>query len=171
MTARDDHGFTLVELMLTVALLGIVMAPIGAAFVVGLRSSSDAASRLTESRGAQITAAFFARDVQGARTVTLGSSSCGAVAGTTPVLTLSGGDPADPTVVTYQLETLDGQRALVRDRCAGAEVVNHTPVAHDVSGTPTVSCSPSCAAVSTVSMHVEQSNGYAFDVHGTRRAQ
>jgi prepilin-type N-terminal cleavage/methylation domain-containing protein len=60
---RRDAGFTLVELLISIVILGVIMVPLGNA-VIGIIRNTDATSdRLALSHDAQISAAYFDRDV------------------------------------------------------------------------------------------------------------
>lgn len=170
---RDERGFTLVELLVAVAILGMVMSPIAASFVVGLRTSSAASQRMTDSRAAQITAAYFARDMQGATAVVSGDpKGCGVAAGNTAVVTLESDDNTDPpAVASYQVVPLDGTKVLVRTRCDGTRATNTAVLAHGIGATPTLKCTPGCGlGVWSATLHVAQQSGYSYDVRGSRRA-
>ena len=59
-----EGGFTLIELLVVVALLGFVVAPISAAIVVGLRTTSATANRITSSHDAQLVSTYLPADLQ-----------------------------------------------------------------------------------------------------------
>jgi prepilin-type N-terminal cleavage/methylation domain-containing protein len=60
---RRDAGFTLVELLIAVVILGLITLPLGNAVIGVLHNYNDTSDRLALSHDAQISAAFFARDV------------------------------------------------------------------------------------------------------------
>lgn len=90
-----DRGFTLVELVMAVSLLGIVMAAVTAALLVMISQQGETSGRLGAARDVGHSAVWFSEDVQGART---------AVAGGTP---RCGTDPAGSLVLQLVGDTFD----------------------------------------------------------------
>ena len=73
-----QHGFTLVELLVAVAILGIISAPLSIAVISGIRSLGKSDQKFNDSRSALISASYFANDVAGANTVVLNdTTACG----------------------------------------------------------------------------------------------
>lgn len=65
-TARgstNEGGFTLVELLLAIAISAIVMSTVTLVVVTFLKTSDQTTGRLLESRDMQVTSAYFANDV------------------------------------------------------------------------------------------------------------
>ncbi|GAB2822030.1 prepilin-type N-terminal cleavage/methylation domain-containing protein [Lentzea nigeriaca] len=60
---RDDAGLTVIELLIAIAVLAVITVPLGNAVIGFLRSSDEAVERMVLSHDAQISAAYFARDV------------------------------------------------------------------------------------------------------------
>jgi prepilin-type N-terminal cleavage/methylation domain-containing protein len=60
---RRDAGFTLIELLVATMILGVIISALAAAIIGVLRNTNDTGDRLALSHDAQISAAFFARDV------------------------------------------------------------------------------------------------------------
>lgn len=58
-----DEGFTLVELLVTMVLIGIVSLGLGEALIGFTANTDSTIRRLGESHDAQISAAYFAQDV------------------------------------------------------------------------------------------------------------
>lgn len=167
-----DNGFTLVELIIAILIIGVITVPLGSVVIGYLHSTGSTTARLLESHDVQIASAYWAQDVDSIGTrsttspypltqsvetgVTYGSSlyPCG-TAGTTPAVTLAWDDFTGPGAstldrVAYLVQTVSGQTQLHRLRCNGsAAVVSDVTVAHDLSPStpPTVACSTSCTGV------------------------
>jgi prepilin-type N-terminal cleavage/methylation domain-containing protein len=165
-SSGGEDGFTLVELILAVLIIGVITVPLGNVVAGYLRNTDETTARLLESHDVQIASAYWAQDVAGIgtrstvspyaltpsveRAVPYASSlyPCG-TAGTTPIVTLAGDDspaPGNTTLVrvAYVVQTTAGQGDLHRLRCSGsAAVVSDVTVAHglDPATPPTVACS------------------------------
>lgn len=63
---RQDPGFTLVELLIAVAVLGILMSTISAAIVVTLRTTPDTERRLDDARSTRSLATWLSHDTTSA---------------------------------------------------------------------------------------------------------
>lgn len=61
---RGERGFTLAEIIISLAVLGIIMGPLAMSFITGLRNTQEAERLLGESRSAQQIASLWTRDVQ-----------------------------------------------------------------------------------------------------------
>jgi prepilin-type N-terminal cleavage/methylation domain-containing protein len=125
----DETGFTLIELIISITILGILMPAIAAAMFSALATNRSTDVRLSESRDAREIAAYLPDDAAGSTSfATGGTSRCGA--GGTVVLEFRGQsfDPAQvaqTTVISYLLTTEtaeDGQatRVLHRFSCQSA---------------------------------------------------
>jgi prepilin-type N-terminal cleavage/methylation domain-containing protein len=78
----SDDGFTLVELLVSISILGMIMVVLTTAVFMGLRATKDANGSMDESNAASLTAVYFTRDVQGAETISVNDSAatCGGAA-------------------------------------------------------------------------------------------
>jgi prepilin-type N-terminal cleavage/methylation domain-containing protein len=183
-----DGGFTLVELLVAVAILGIVMAAMTAAMVVALTGDKESGQRLGESTDVSFTASYLADDAQGANTFSAGAApGCGT--DSSAVLELRGGSftgTQQPvvTVVSYVLRPGHGStRELHRLTCSGPQgsvaQVSDVVVARQVSAVtaPVAQClqasgtatACSSAAAVTVRLLVTEESGFSFTLVGTRR--
>jgi prepilin-type N-terminal cleavage/methylation domain-containing protein len=175
LSRRSDAGFTVVELLVVIVILGVIAAPIANVVIGAIRNTDATSARLAVSHDAQQSAAFFAQDVAavGLRdysgqiangavpyspSVQLGAAydAGGQVCGTaaTPVsLVRLLSDDWDTTTPAATRRTaivayyLAGTE-LHRLRCLGsAAPVSDAVVAHNVqAGTPAVTCSSTCTA-------------------------
>lgn len=172
MNGRDDSGVTLVEVLVATMIGGLVSAVIAAAFAVGVRTTDTSNSRLAGSQGAQITTAFFPRDVQGSTsTIVLGGTPCSG--GTPIVVTLSWTDvDAAGTSVAkqaqYTCRTTGSQVDLIRRYLENAVFLSDVVLVHDVTAA-TVSCSPDCTTPTSAGITATEAGGFTFSVTGSRR--
>lgn len=184
-----DAGFTLVEVLVVVTVLGVVLAAVAAISFVAVRTTAAAETRLDESNDLLRASTYFGDDVQGAQTVLVGAApQCGA--DDEAVVELVGQDFADDstlapitTVVTYVLrgDTGDeeGVRELHRLSCrAGAGAAYPLTPTTDVpvlvrlsAAEPRVSCGagPCGPAFAQVDLTVTEAGGLAFTLTGRRR--
>lgn len=59
----SDAGFTLVELLVAVAILAVITVPLANVVIGAFRNTTDTSDRLELSHDAQISSSYFARDV------------------------------------------------------------------------------------------------------------
>jgi prepilin-type N-terminal cleavage/methylation domain-containing protein len=167
--SSDDAGFTLVELLMSIVILGVIMAPLTGVVLTYFRNADATSARLNESHDAQITAAWFSQDVQalGVRDYTApgpyfpllqsvetgvaadgGSHPCGAAGTPDALVRFAWDDFSDSTLgsrsqtrVVYVVEGTE----LHRVRCDGsaAGVTSDVVVAHNVTA-----ASVACATAS-----------------------
>jgi prepilin-type N-terminal cleavage/methylation domain-containing protein len=149
---RGEEGFTLPELIMAIAILAIIVAPLSLALITGLRVVGKADQKYTDSRGSLISAAYFANDVSNANTITKGvSSPCGS--GGTAIVSFAWSDAnnnssasSTPTVnnkVTYTFDTSDStNRRLLRRYCANGTSTAKQSVAAVALGSaaPVLTC-------------------------------
>lgn len=144
----DDAGFTLVELLLAMMVMLIIIVPISASFILGVKTASRSLQDTTNSADAQVLAGFFDTDVTSAESVAT-SSSC---AGAGTVLSLKWTDGSLPVEVAYRVTADSAMQAelntpaaidrLDRVRCVSGAIVDTNPVARSVlhSTGVTISC-------------------------------
>jgi prepilin-type N-terminal cleavage/methylation domain-containing protein len=155
--AREDSGFTLVELILTIFILGIVVAPLTAVVILQLKHTDTTSARMSESHDAQLATSYFAQDVQAmgrhaddsttaepafVQSIDTGDAPAGGPApcgptdtAATVVVRIAWDDYADPEVasrtetrVSYVVEGTELHRVL----CAGSAAPVDIVVAHNL---------------------------------------
>lgn len=104
MTRRHDDGFTLVELLLTVAITGIIASAVSAAFIGFFRTGTSTSARDDHSAGGALLASYLDRDLASADTYSTTGSGCAvanAAPGTQVRMSWTEARPnPDPTVLT-----------------------------------------------------------------------
>jgi prepilin-type N-terminal cleavage/methylation domain-containing protein len=167
---RRDDGFTLIEALVAILVLGVITLALSNVVIGYVRNSDATTARLAESHDAQISAAYWAKDVasigtrnssnvlqQSVDTTNSGSWAypC-ALTGTTPVVRLVWDDFNSGKVrVAYVFDST--KRELRRLVCDNAgSLTSNIVLAHDLaaSTTPAVACltvtsSTSCTGTGT----------------------
>jgi prepilin-type N-terminal cleavage/methylation domain-containing protein len=154
-----DCGFTLVELLLAIVIIGVITVPLSGVLIGFLKNTDATTARLIESHDGQIASAYWAQDVAsiGTRLPTypyapkqsvernvsynLGLYPCGAAGTPSAIVRLAWDDfSLDPSTnvvtatvvrVAYVVKTVSGATELHRLRCQGsAAVVSDVTLAH-----------------------------------------
>lgn len=212
--SATDQGFTLVEMMITVTILGIIAVALFGVVIQYLKVAGATRARLSESTDQQFISTYWQNDVsslgrrdftprsttdpvpslQGVYLGHAGPSNCGTTVGTVVVAfawseyPVNAGAPDaawTPTAqeVSYVQVGSGAPYVLQRVRCKEtvAGIVEGTPltVAHNLTGTPNVTCDTTCTAATPpnrVSMEftVRESSeagsaGYTTTVSADRR--
>ena len=160
---QREEGFTLVELIVGILIVGLLVGAVGSALIVSLRTTDVTNARFDESHDVQISSAYLANDIQSAARVLLGSGGSCSGASTTLITFeyASGG-------AVYSCGVSAGETRVVRTFGSDSVVLAHFAGA----APPTISCSPNpdCSGtVSSVTMGFAETSGYAYTLLGSRR--
>jgi prepilin-type N-terminal cleavage/methylation domain-containing protein len=141
-----DEGFTLIELLVVIIIIPIVVSGISIAIITSLKDDTAVPTRLADSHDAQITSAYFVRDVQSATELWAPTGLSTPLCGTGNQLlglewNLAVGTP---TYVSYVTKLLGTSPALVRNVCSGTTVSAST-VAHDLASLTAAVVSLTCS--------------------------
>jgi prepilin-type N-terminal cleavage/methylation domain-containing protein len=191
-----ENGFTLVELIMAIAVIGVIIVPLGNVVIGYLRNTDETTARLLESHDAQIASAYWAQDVAsvGMRiglgepgfeatpnalkpSVAVGADSslsilppCGTSG--TPVVRFAWDDFDDDGVksIVQVAYVLEPPTELHRIRCdsTGAKDVTVARTL-DPSKPPAVSCSTICTLSLTLKDPKNRDDPYALVLTGQRR--
>jgi hypothetical protein len=164
---RGDVGITMIELLIAIALTGIMMAPLGAAIYFGLRTTTSTEDRVTQSNGANLMASYFLPDVQGA--VEAGTTEsvaiCGAGAGPASLVLKT----SDTTSVSYYQGTGTKSTTLYRRTCANGAPTGIARVASSLAQPPDFVCDTSnCFNFRTVTATLVQGAAAGGSPYQTR---
>lgn len=165
---RSEAGFTLVEMLMAVAVLGIISLPLTNAVVVGLRTSDRTAKVLVASADRQMLANYLPPDALSATAATTAAAAGGCLAPAGTRVVLLTWSEFTGTVTTYasdyRLVPVGTTTKLVRDRCVLGGAAEAVTVAHDATA--------AAAAIGTggVAITVTDSLGAQYTVSGMRRA-
>src|SRR5690349_18629994 len=77
MTGRGEQGFTLIELIVSIAIMIIIGGVITTCLVVGLRTTGLTSDRVAQSSDAALLADYFVPDVQSTNAISITDASCG----------------------------------------------------------------------------------------------
>ena len=135
----DEDGFSLIELLAVIAILGVVSFALTESLILGFETTDRTIGDVSRSAGVNTLQPYFTRDVQSAEMVSTGDPTCATV----PVLLhLTWTDEGAARAVSYSLvPPTGGEQDLVRWSCTGTgdeapdrRVLGH--FSHDPAGPP-----------------------------------
>lgn len=131
----NEAGYTLIELLIVIVILPLILGAVAAAIITAYQNSGATTNRLSGSVNAQLSSAYFVRDVQGATYITTNGAAgapgftapfgpsdpqiCGSTGGSLPGATLLLGiyrGGSNPSSITYAITTT-GTRQVIREYC------------------------------------------------------
>jgi prepilin-type N-terminal cleavage/methylation domain-containing protein len=171
-TLRDESGFTLVELLIAVVVMGMIVTVIGAAVNVGLRTMDDTSNRLTSSTDAQLLSIYLPKDVQSASVAVTSGITCSGASN--PKLQLS--DGANFNIV-YGVQAVTDGFQLERHVCTGGSVQSTVIVGRNLASTtaavgtriPSSGTLVGASLTITGKTSTNEPDPYVFTVTGRRR--
>ncbi len=182
--SRNQSGFTLVEILLTVAIAGIVLAPVGGWMVLAITSQGETAGRFSDAAQTRLLETYIARDVASAEMIldqSLAASTGTSLVDCSPSASPAG-DPSlilnlryfgtEPELVVYKTATVDSGPALVRRACSlGIPHVEHKnqTIVHGLADAGSVTATCSGAYCKQVVVDAELASGATLHTSATRR--
>ena len=177
-----EGGFTMVELMASVAILGIISTSLGVVGVVMFKTMGQTQNRLDESRGPRFASVYWIPDVASADKVNPDTVGLPTVCGATgPLVTLQWTDTTTTgfTTVSYGFVSTAGVSKLERRFCVGGSSTPSrvTTIAPNVvtadtqvtCGDRTTACAtPMPSANKLLVLKVAAQNGGTFSVDAFR---
>jgi prepilin-type N-terminal cleavage/methylation domain-containing protein len=168
---RAESGFTIIELLMAIAILGIVLGTVGLSVTQGFRHTTTTRARVDRSNLAEFTAKSFGPDVASASAIPVvytapATSACGP--GAVVTVPRAGGESIDYAVVADGADTV-----LVRRRCSGATVLGSRTIGRtNVAFSAVATCLPSVAVCRTVTLTVTWTGAEptTFTLRAERRA-
>jgi prepilin-type N-terminal cleavage/methylation domain-containing protein len=110
---REERGVTLVEIMISMVILGILIASVGGALFISLKTTDATKQRFAQSNDVQIASAYVANDVQSASAVDVPGSTANCSGAFTTLITFTYGTTGHPTAV-YECGTASNGETQIR---------------------------------------------------------
>jgi prepilin-type N-terminal cleavage/methylation domain-containing protein len=151
---RPEIGFTLAELLVVTVILGIILFPLTESVILGLKTTTATANRVSGSLAAETIGSFFFGDVHSATSVATTATGC-ATADAGVFLHLGWKDQGTATDVSYALDPQGGGQDLVRLKCADGGTAESRVLGHfNFDPAVVVTCSPTCTAPTSVILSI-----------------
>jgi prepilin-type N-terminal cleavage/methylation domain-containing protein len=129
---QNDRGFTLVEVIVVVVVLGLTVGVLAAAMRVGVQAGMSSNARLDLAHDAEQLALIITDDIANANTVDTAAAACVA----SPVIRMVSGSQ-----IAYRV---NADHSLTRHDCAAG---TQRIIARNLAdAAPTVVCTPSCGS-------------------------
>jgi prepilin-type N-terminal cleavage/methylation domain-containing protein len=183
---RSERGFTLVELLVGISIVGIIMPAIVGAMYVGYHTTNSTSNRLAGSNDAQFLSIYLPIDIKSADsavTVPSGTITCTGVTAGTGRLKLTSNAYGDSTgmaaaVVVYWVQTVtpSGQPTkyfLTRSNCTSGTATQSIVVARNLatSGAGTsATCTTTRCSLTVTEKALTGETAYVYTVSGLFRS-
>lgn len=146
---RREDGMTVIELLIAIMILGIIMAPLATAFVIGLQTTRGSELDAGDSADAQLIAGFWDIDIASAETVSTTGATCGTGAAVVQLLLRDAGvvryvayrglpDAARKAELQLPTDVYTLERVVCSD--TSGTVVERQVLARTLRAVPTVTC-------------------------------
>jgi hypothetical protein len=177
--ARGEDGVTLQDILIAMALTGILMFTLVGIMFGAWHTLTGTEAHITQSNGATLVASYFGPDVQNAITVTPNATEGGNCPSprTVDLLLTTSSDGASS--VSYYRGSGANASVMYRRTCTGGTASSPARMARLLSGAPTFTCAPACDATwDTITGTFTQNDPqdptnvgkqYTTTIEGTRR--
>jgi prepilin-type N-terminal cleavage/methylation domain-containing protein len=119
----DESGFTLVELVIGIAITGLLISAISSALFVALRTTEVTNKRMAESHDVQIASAYLANDVQSASSVNAPNATTNCSGTFTTLITFTYATSGNPAAVYKCGTAANGETQVTRTFNNGTPIV------------------------------------------------
>jgi len=146
--SERDRGFTLVEMIMAVAIMGIITATLGGAVYMAIRATSNNYTRLGQSNTEMVITRYLTGDIQGATSASPTSAANNTVGctGTTKLTTTAYAAATETTPSLTVRWVVDGANGLLRCVYSGGSLQSSMAVASGITQFAS-SCTSPCATV------------------------
>ena len=175
---RDEGGFTLIEMLVVVVILGVIVGAIANVFLVSFRTTGATDDRIAQSHDAQLLSFWILTDLQSTTqsaitTSTTAATGCsGSPSDANNVLRLGWTDLTSNTTYAadYRAEQVSGTWTLERYYCVAGQAPSSFAVVHNLAS-PTSAAAAVTGSTVTVSVTTNTAGNrpFTFSVTGKSR--
>ncbi|MCU1676621.1 MAG: hypothetical protein JWM93_1379 [Frankiales bacterium] len=175
MSRTRDAGFTLVELIVAIAIFGIISTVTIAIVFQSEKTFTTTDKRVNESVDRQILLPYFVKDVESASTIATTGGTCGAGGTVIAVITSTDIDALNVSTARQQVYRFaSATGVLTRSECVGAAAAVVTTVARHLSTVaaqaPILTCVATCATSNAVvTLTMTDTSAVQFKLEAVRK--
>jgi hypothetical protein len=178
---RGESGVTLVELLMSIAISGLIIGPLSAGLIIGLRTSGETATRLAGSSDAQFLSITLPSDIESAGNaagdIVWSPTANVECSGVTNVLRLRWTATDSGSAVIYQAAySITGNATagwkLNRSYCVGAGAPTTRTLLRNLASATAVTIAvvdPKISMTITEAKNAANPTAYVFTISGTQR--